>query len=103
MTNHQVADIGQEPKGLSQNQNGVMAQHTINHYHARSYEADYPKGRRKRRYLFTAGINPLIDETESKNKLSRSAEYNQPHRYIFILQKVLNKMAAVLQCTDSCQ
>ena len=23
--------------------------------------------------------------------------------YIFILQKVLNKMAAVLQCTDSCQ
>lgn len=74
---------------MSQNQRQhITAQQGVGNDYKRAAQTNQPKAQRQHRLSLTARVEPLIDETQREDDLSRCAHSDQPHRQVAMCKEV---------------
>ena len=78
-SDYDIAGIDQRPRELSQQICPLATHDGIRHDEQRPDKTDYPKTDRQHRFVSVARIEPLIDESDRKDRLPRDAVNKEPN------------------------
>ena len=98
-----ISDIYKKAKKLANEEYRIQSDNGINKYHGRANEAQQPKSQRQMGRFDLFGIDPLIDESKSKDDLCSTSPDNQPEWDIFILEESYGIDLSVIETVIYCQ